>query len=193
MVVDKRSTRHAGPEPLQRSTHLRKQTAAVWQTITSIALPLIGVLGAFVSGGGTRLSKKISHHADLLGKLDGAPVAKEKMQALLAQEMEWLTDRESKRTKRKINWANLSGGIIFALLTGGGVYGLWTWSSYTYRAGSPLFILAVATLGLFGLFFTFFTGFLFLSIFEPAKTDVEKAAEAQAKTAKKLERDARRK
>ena len=76
----------------------------MWQTLTAVAVPIILGLVGFLGSGGTRLSKRILHHADLLGKLDSAPEASKAMASLLAKEVGWLDAKESARNTRRVNW-----------------------------------------------------------------------------------------
>lgn len=89
----------------------------MWQTITAITVPLILGLASFLGGGGSRLSKKIHHHADLLDKLDGAPAASDALATLLAKEIRWLDAKESAKQARKINWRRV-GEVVVATLGG---------------------------------------------------------------------------
>lgn len=80
----------------------------MWQTITAIAVPIILGLGGFFGSGGTRLSKRIHHHADLLDKVKDSPVAFSAVSALLEKEVRWLDEKESARQVRKINWPRVA-------------------------------------------------------------------------------------
>jgi lipopolysaccharide export LptBFGC system permease protein LptF len=87
----------------------------VWQTVTAIAVPIVLGLIGFLGTGGTRLSKRIHHHADLLEKLKGADVASAAMAALLAKEIGWLDAKESARQARKLNWRRVREAFFVAL------------------------------------------------------------------------------
>jgi len=167
---------------------------AFWQTVTSLLAPLVGVLSIAISGGGgSRLSKRIAHHADLRQKLTDGTGAADRMDDFLSAEVTWLAEHEERRFKRKINWGNLVGAIVFAVLTSVGIFLLWNWVRGTYADGSWWVYVAGFTLTVFGLLFACLTGALFLSMFEPEKTEDQKATERAQKGAKKAARDAAKK
>jgi amino acid transporter len=160
----------------------------MWQTIlASLAAPIIGALVGFLSGGGSRMSKRIEHHADILAKLEKAPDASKAMQRLILKEIGWLDSRATARNARKLNGGTLFWAVVFALITGASVYFLWTWAADLAEAQSAFTWVAIALLVLIGFFLMILTGVAFSTIYKPAKTPEERKADTAAKKKKRLE------
>lgn len=163
----------------------------MWQAIATIAVPLLSALfGLLSTRGATRQTRKIEHHADLLGKLEKAPAAHEAMQELLHAQVARLRAREMQKGGRPINVGNLVGGIFFALVTSASIYGLWNWANAT--VGTPLIFISVGSLLVVGLLGLVVTAALFSVLYAPSKTPEERQEEKAARAKRTKERqDAR--
>jgi len=159
----------------------------MWQTIlASLAAPIIGALVGFFSGGGSRMSKRIEHHADIAVKLEKSPDALKAMQTLMVKEIGWLDARATARNARKLNGGGLFWAVFFALITGGAVYLLWTWAASLADERSAFLWVGIVVLVLVGFLMMVVTGVAFSLIFKPAKTPEERKKDAETKTKKRL-------
>lgn len=89
----------------------------MWTTIAAVAVPIILAVAGFVGSGGTRLSKRIAHHADLIGKLEHAPEAKAALCALMVKEVSWLDEDETRKRTMPFEWRPLRASLIWAVVT----------------------------------------------------------------------------
>ena len=154
----------------------------MWSTIGAIAVPLLGVLGAWLKSLGNRHTKRISHHADLLAKLTDAPAAREQMQELLRKEVVWLDERLTGRLSRKLNGANVFLSILLSVTSAAMVYALAAWVLAT--AGTPWAWVSGIVSGSLGVFLIVLVAAGFSTIYNPPKTAEDRR---QAKEAKRLE------
>jgi Na+/glutamate symporter len=139
----------------------------MWQTITAIAVPLLGILGAVLGGGRSRFSKRMSQHADLLPRLDGAEKAKAAPHALLAKEVAWLDERESRRYRRKVNKRNLTRAAASAMSTAGFTSLTLAWVFLLDQSNSPWIDIALPAYAVILAGGIVMTGFYAIRIFDP--------------------------
>jgi hypothetical protein len=156
----------------------------VWSALGAIAVPLLGVLGAVLKSLGSRHTKRIGHHADLLAKLTDAPAAHERMQALLSKEVAWLDERVTGRLSRKLNGGNVFLAIVLSVLSAALFYFLAAWVVAT--AGTPWAWASGIASGVLGVCLVVLVAAGFSTIYDPPKTAEERRA---AKEAKRLERE----
>jgi magnesium-transporting ATPase (P-type) len=153
----------------------------MWQALGAIAVPLLGVIATLFKGT-SRLSKRVDHHADLLAKLKGSGAAEVGMQGLLAEEVEWLAEREARRHSRKLNVGNLVLTLILFVGTTLAIYYTWTWVRRLSEDGPAwLYVISVLVLIIVALFLTVITAAAFTTLYTPSKSDAAKdAAKATA-------------
>ncbi|KIU02029.1 hypothetical protein [Frigoribacterium sp. MEB024] len=148
----------------------------MWQALGAIAVPLLGVIATLFKGT-SRLSKRVDHHADLLAKLKDSGAAEIGMQALLADEVRWLAEREARRHSRKLNVGNLILTLILFAGTTLAIYYTWTWVRRLSEDGPAwLYVVSVAVLVIVALFLTVITAAAFTTLYTPSKSDVAKGA-----------------
>lgn len=155
----------------------------MWQALATIAVPVLSVLGALLRGGGSRLSKRIGHHAELLDKLKDAPEASQEIQQLLRVEAKRLREREEQRAGRQLNKSNLAAAIFITVVTAAIVYPTVNWLLSTL--GTLWMIAPIGVLVLVGPLGIALAAVGFATIYDAPKTDEEKRAERARKAAKK--------
>lgn len=159
----------------------------MWSALGAIAVPLLGVLGAVLKSLGSRHTKRIGHHADLLAKLTDAPAAHERMQQLLGKEVAWLDERLTGRLSRKLNGANVFLAVLLAALSAALFYFLAAWVVAT--VGTPWAWVSGITSGFLGMCLVVLVGAGFSTIYTPSKTAEERRA---ARETKRLEQESAR-
>jgi len=114
----------------------------MWTTIAAVAVPLILAAAGFIGGGGSRLSKKIAHHADLIGKLEHAPDARRALSALLAKEVAWLDEDETRRRTTPFPWRRFAAILFWLALSLVGAFSLASAAVLLRQLDEPLTVLS---------------------------------------------------
>jgi hypothetical protein len=117
-----------------------------WQIAAAFAVPVLGFLGALLSGnrepGGYR---RLKHAADALAAVPAGSSAATALEELVEAHANALREQEAARQARHLNIFNLVMSIVLGVLGAFAGFCLWTWSAGVW--GSPwgwvIFALAI--------------------------------------------------
>lgn len=138
-----------------------------WQLVAALAVPVLGFFGALLtSNRDPGEYRRLKHAADALGSVPAGSAAFASLEKLVVVQADSLRDRESARSKRKLNVANLVFSIILAIGGAVGAFFLWSWSASAWGSAAGWVATPASIIG--GLMIALLVGGAFATIYNPA-------------------------